>query len=44
MALTGRYSVLELKNILMKAYSIDNDIKTGNLDERTALEVFICEV
>lgn len=44
MALTGRYSVEELRNILMKAYSIDNDIKTGNLDEKTALEVFICEV
>lgn len=44
MPLAGRYSADELKNILIKAYSIDNDIKSGTLDDITALEVFISEV
>lgn len=44
MPLIGRYSVKELKGILLRAYSIDNEIKTGELSGELALEMFIAEI
>lgn len=44
MGLSGRYSQNSLKKILVAAYSIENDIKTGNLDSKMALELFIAGI
>ncbi len=39
-----RYSIKELKHILVKAYEIDNSYKSGIIGERLALELFIAEM
>ncbi len=40
----ARYSSEQLKRILMKAYEIDRDVKTGNIEAETALELFVAEI
>lgn len=42
--LADRYSVKELKRILINAYEIDNSYKSGLMDDRLALELFIAEI
>jgi len=38
------YSVKSIKEILLKAYQVDNNIKTGLLEQNLALEMFIAQV
>lgn len=43
-AFAERYSIEYLKKILIKAYDVDKNIKTGLLDATLALEMFIAEI
>lgn len=42
--LADRYSVKELKRILINAYETDNSYKSGLMEDRLALELFIAEI
>lgn len=44
MSLTGRYSTEHLKRILMSAYEIDENVKSGLFDSTLALEYFIAKI
>lgn len=44
MSFSGKYSIANLKKILVKAYEIDRSIKTGELDQNLALELFIAQI
>ncbi len=39
-----RYSIKKLKHILINAYEIDNNYKSGLIDGRLAIELFIAEI
>ncbi len=39
-----RFSVEKLKKILTNLYEIDRNIKSGNIDQKTALELFIARI
>lgn len=39
-----RYSIARLKEILAGAYEVDKNIKSGLLDQRLALEMFVAEI
>lgn len=40
----SRYTSAQLKEILMKAYEVDRNIKTGTMEAASALELFVAEV
>lgn len=42
--LADRYTIKELKKILINAYETDNSIKSGLMDASLALELFVAEV
>jgi len=44
MAVTGQYSMTDLRNALSSAYEVDEHIKTGLLDGQLALEYFIARL
>lgn len=44
MNFAGRYSVGNLRKILVKIYEIDRSIKTGILEQNLALELFIAQI
>ena len=44
MPFVNRYSEDKLKSILISLYEVDRNIKTGLLDDRTALELFIAGI
>lgn len=44
MAVTGQYSMKDLRNTLCAAYEVDENIKTGLMDGRLALEYFISKI
>lgn len=43
-AVTEKYSVSQLKKILSKAYEIDGNIKSGLLEQKLALELFVAQI
>ncbi len=43
-SVVNRYTSEKLKKILIKAYEIDKEIKTGMLDENLAMEIFIASI
>ena len=42
--LADRYSIKDLRRILINAYEIDNSIKSGLMEAQLALELFIAEI
>ncbi len=44
MSFSNNYSIESLKKILIKAYEIDRSIKTGELEQNLALELFIAQI
>ena len=44
MAVTGQYSMKDLRAALCAAYEVDENIKTGLLDGQLALEYFIAGI
>lgn len=42
--MAARYSSGKLRSILMKAYAVDREIKTGVLEQEMALELFVARV
>lgn len=44
MAVTGQYSMADLKRVLCAAYEVDHNIKTGLMDGPLALEYFIAKL
>lgn len=44
LGLCEKYTVLQLKTIMLDAYKVDRRIKTGILDKNLALELFIAEI
>lgn len=42
--LARRYTVSRLRNILMRAYEVERNIKSGLMEPRTALELFVAMV
>lgn len=44
MAVTGQYSMEDLKKVLLAAYDVDENIKTGLLEGPLALEFFIAQL
>ena len=40
----NRYSASDLRKILVKAYEIDKNIKTGLLNDKLAMEMFIAQI
>ncbi len=44
MGLSEKYSIQQLKSILLRAYQVDRNIKSGLLDKSLALEMFIASI
>ena len=44
MAVTGLYSMADLRNALSAAYEVDENIKTGLMEDSLALEFFIAKL
>ena len=42
--LARQYTVSRLRHILMKAYEVDRNVKSGSLEARAALELFVAMV
>ena len=42
--MAARYSSGKLRDILMKAYTVDREIKTGLIEPELALELFVSRV
>ena len=42
--LSQKYSYSQIKHILIGAYEIDRNIKTGNMEAELAIEYFISEI
>ena len=40
----SKYSSDELKRILLRAYEIDRNVKTGVMDAKLGLEMFIADI
>ena len=44
MAVTGLYSMADMRNALSAAYEVDENIKTGLMEDSLALEFFIAKL